>query len=115
MATIETGEAVEGAERSRDGSRVALGPTQKIGEIYAPRAGREVDDSAQATKAGTPLGLIQVGPERTPSVASGDHREHHAAAVPRRGFQVLETAHLPVYARAYAYKADGEVSEIMET
>ena len=113
VASVETGKAVEGSDRLRKNGRIGFSPTQQGREISASWAGREVDDCAQAAEASPALSLVEIRAERPPPIRSGDHRAPRAAR--RVGFQVLETARLPVNARAYAYREDGEVSEILET
>ena len=89
MATIKTGETVEGVERDWDDGRVALGASKKIGEISTPRAGREMDDGPQAAESGAALTFIEVGPEGTPGVTGGDHRPSSQIGMPASlyGFQ----------------------------
>ena len=89
MATIETGETVKGVERGWDDGRVALGASKKIGEICTSRAGREVDDGAQAAKPGAAFTFIEVGPEGTPGVTGGDHQPNSQIGMPASlyGFQ----------------------------
>lgn len=89
MAAVETGEVVEGVKRGWKDHWIPLCPTQKIGEICTPRAGREVDNGAQAAEARAALSLVEIGAERSPAITDGDHRPNSQIGMPATlcGFQ----------------------------
>lgn len=82
VATVETGEAVEGIDRSRKRCGIGLSSTQQRSEVRPSGAGREVDDGTQATEPGAAFGLVEVRAERTPGVAGGDHRPNSHQGTP---------------------------------
>lgn len=113
LAAVVGRKGIEGPAGGLQRSHVGLGAGEETAQISGARSREKASGRSQATKASNLLGVVDPVRERAPSVSGGDHRAPRATQ--RAGFQVLETARLPVNARAYAYRQDGEVSEILET